>query len=440
MKKILFIESRTQTTQWDLISKKLQNIGYDIFWIVCSPVILPSTGKVFIVPYPSEQDMEETTKDYLLEVANSDRIIKYYGGNSKHYTYYDKYLSQLLLEINPDIVFGELANFHTHIICKLCKKRDILFFQPSTARYPNNRFRFFYDDNLLGYNYSNNRDTLSRSDEIIHQTMENILCFKKQPDYMNKISAKEKRALKYRALKFKMKLFYTRLLGDRYNIPSPRAVMQVKKQSNMVLKKWLESVKTLEELPKGKKILLFPLQMQPEFNLDVWGRLYNNQVKVIEKLSRNLPENWVVVVKLNPKSFLEMSLQLLDCLKLSNVIAISPDIAMNKLLEVTNAVFTITGTVTIECSVKKIPVFSPIKTDFVRFPYVHYLDDIEQIATIESYINTLEERDSNIIEYLYLNSAVGLVGEEITNPSCNSIENIDLLFRAFKEFLEDLQK
>lgn len=436
-KTILFMESRTQTRQWDLVAKYLASKGHIIHWIVCSPVILPEVGNVHIIPFPKSIDLKATTKDYLLEVSLSDRIIKYYKGDDRHYSYYDEQLIQLLEQIDPDIVFGELANFHTHIMAKLCEICHIPFFQPSTARYPNKRFRFFYYDNLLGYEYKKNRDVFLDDRSIVAETVNNILHFKKQPDYMNKLSMMEKYSRSYRALKFKAKLAYYRTMGDKYNIPSPFTSLALKKNAKAVLKKWLPKTKHLSELDPTKKVLLYPVQMQPEFNLDVWGRKFNNQSAVINELSQCLPNDWIILIKLNPKSFLEMTDELLATLDLPNVVGLSVSENMNDTLKKANAVITVTGTVAIECSVKGINVFSLAKTDFIKFPYVQYIDEIKQLSGIDNLLITSKNEQSNIIQYLYENSVLGIIGEEITNPKCNDVDNIALLNLAFDEFLED---
>lgn len=436
-KTILFIESRTQTAQWDLVAKHLASKGHIIHWIVCSPVILPKIGNIHIIPFPKAQDLESTTKDYLLEVSHSDRIIKYYQGNNLHYTYYDKQLIQLLEQINPDIVFGELANFHTHIMSKLCEVRCIPFFQPSTARYPNKRFRFFYYDNLLGYEYKTLRGEVLTDRNVVAETVDNILHFKKQPDYMNKLSLVEKYGRSYRALKFKAKLAYHRVMGDKYNIPSLSVALSLKKNAQAVLEKWLPKTKTLSELDPTKKILLYPVQMQPEFNLDVWGRKFNDQSALIKELSQCLPDDWIILIKLNPKSFLEMTDELLATLDLPNVVGLSISENMNDALKKATAVITVTGTVAIECSVKGINVFSLARTDFVKFPYVQYISEVSQLSNIDNLLITEKNKQSSIIQYLYENSTLGIIGEEITNPKCNNAENIALLNQAFDEFLED---
>ena len=436
-KTILFLESRTQTTQWDLIAKHLVSRGHTIHWIVCSPVILPKTGTIHIIPFPKKQELETTTKDYLLDVSHSDRIVKYYKGNNFHYTYYDKQLTKLLEQIKPDIVFGELANFHTHIMSKLCESREIPFFQPSTARYPNKRFRFFYYDNLVGYEYKKNRDSILNDRYVVSETIENILHFKKQPDYMNVLSFKEKYERRYRALKFKIKLAYHRFMGDKYNIPSLIVAIALKYNAKAVLNKWLSKTKKLSELNYNKNILLYPVQMQPEFNLDVWGRRFNNQSQLVKEISQNLPDDWTLLIKLNPKSFLEMTDELLATLELPNVVALSISENMNNALKQSKAVITVTGTVAIECSVKGINVFSLAKTDFTKFPYVQHLNEIKELNNINNLLDITKDKQSNIIHYLYENSSLGVIGEEITNPKCNDNDNIDLLNKAFDEFLED---
>lgn len=435
-KTILFMESRTQTTQWDLVANHLMKNGYIIHWIVCSPVVLPKTGNVHIVPFPKKNDLRIVKKDYLAEVAKSDRIIKYYKGNDLHYHYYNDKLIELLDSIKPSIVFGELANFHTHIISKLCKQKEIPFFQPSTARYPNRRFRFFYYDTLVGYEYKRNRDDILTDYNVVNETVDNILYFKKQPDYMNKLSFKEKYGRSYRALKFKLKLAYHRVLGDKYNIPNLFTALELKRHAKNILEKWLSQTQELSNL-RDKNILLYPVQMQPEFNLDVWGRTYNDQAKLIKDISNNLPDNWVLLIKLNPKSFLEMTDELLDTLNLPNIVGLAINENMNDALKRANAVITVTGTVAIECSVKKIPLFSLTQTDFVKFPFVQYLDNVSNLNKIDELISKNISEDSNIIQYLYENSAKGIIGEEITNPYCNDNDNINLLNKAFDEFLED---
>jgi len=58
--------------------------------------------------------------------------------------------------------------------------------------------------------------------------------------------------------------------------------------------------------------ILYPLQMQPEANIDVWGRKYNNQLQLIRQLVGAAPEDVYLVVKPNPKSKYELSSDLID--------------------------------------------------------------------------------------------------------------------------------
>ena len=114
---------------------------------------------------------------------------------------------------------------------------------------------------------------------------------------MNVLSFKEKYERRYRALKFKIKLAYHRFMGDKYNIPSLIVAIALKYNAKAVLNKWLSKTKKLSELNYNKNILLYPVQMQPEFNLDVWGRRFNNQSQLVKEISQNLPDDWTLLIK-----------------------------------------------------------------------------------------------------------------------------------------------
>lgn len=438
--KVLFFDSRTQTRQWDRVALGLEKRGYTIYWIVVSPVILPTIGHVYRISYPSKTHLNRAPLEIpsLQIVRDSDRMVQYYGGNTEHYHYYWTRISEEIDRIQPDVVFGELANFHTHLGQQYCKQIGIPFFQPSTSRYPLQRFAFFYDDRPLrveiGAIGENRR-------KVVKQTIQGIIDANVKPDYMKKFNRIDMAKFRVRQISFKMRLMLFYVLGDHYNIPNPLKVFRNTKRVKKHHSKWKKKAESFsfEEI-KGKKVLLFPLQMQPEFNLDVWGRQYRKQDEVVKKIAHFLPNDWVLIIKPNPKSFLELTEEMIDNLELNNVFALPHDSTMPDALKHTDAIITATGTVAIEASVRKKHVFSLVKTDFIGFSYVHDLSDIREIAKIDRLIAFKEgEENQDIIDFLYRTSFDGVIGEEITDPACLDKENIDKLTEGFTLFLEYLK-
>jgi len=61
----------------------------------------------------------------------------------------------------------------------------------------------------------------------------------------------------------------------------------------------------IKEVPSlGKRILLFPMHMQPEASVDVYHPEYRNQINIIERISDTLSFGDMLLIKLNPKSYL----------------------------------------------------------------------------------------------------------------------------------------
>ncbi|MNL26467.1 hypothetical protein D3C87_1479950 [compost metagenome] len=98
------------------------------------------------------------------------------------------------------------------------------------------------------------------------------------------------------------------------------------------------------------RVLLYPLQMQPEANIDVWGQAYQNQAKLVTELADSLPEGWHLRVKANPKAKYELSKELLKVLSdHPKIYPVPLDMSMADVMSETDLVCTVTGTVAVEC-------------------------------------------------------------------------------------------
>ena len=87
------------------------------------------------------------------------------------------------------------------------------------------------------------------------------------------------------------------LNGEKYNTHSPYlyAKLSFLRKFNFYL--WTfythKTKKNLDYLLK-KKTLLFPLQLQPETSINVWGYPHADQIKIIKELSHKLKKNRIL--------------------------------------------------------------------------------------------------------------------------------------------------
>ena len=132
-------------------------------------------------------------------------------------------------------------------------------------------------------------------------------------------------------------------VGDKFNTPSPAVKLSIEKTKFKNQELWdsysVESIKN----NKAFKIL-YPLQVQPEENIDVWGRPRRNQLLVIKEIIENLPENTVLYVKPNPKPKYEVDFNMIQFLKNHKKVKIlKHSVSMTTVFNKFDLIITVTG-------------------------------------------------------------------------------------------------
>lgn len=434
--KICFLDSRYKTVLFDYVAKSLIEEGVDVHWIVQNKTFLPKNGNVHLIKYPKKNQeirfRDAVPNDILWRVAKSDRMVKYFSGGISHYGYYWVQINKILEDINPDIVIGEPGNFHTHLSVYACKIKGVPFLDPETARYPTSRFRFHCGDKLEFYESGDGKK--QRADEV-----RKIIERKSLPDYMKQNSGKG--TVWFKTIMAQFVVFYSRMMGDIYTVPSLKSFLLTKKESKYAIKRWESLVNMSFSKKNNKKILLYPMQMQPEFNLDVWGYDYNNQAELIDNILKNLPENWTLMVKPNPKSKLEMTDALLEVTNNERVIRLSHSVLMDDVISIVDGVITVTGTIGIERALagKKVVALGYgscyingkciVLKDLTNLPDVLDMRQ-EEVGGMdgEEYMN-----------YLYSNSFSGTIAEPIVSKDPLRADNIakisDAVLKVSKELI-----
>lgn len=349
--KLIFIKHRTLEAS---IAKALIEEGYEVHFITLNKRNQPKVGIVHQIPYPKRNKIDQNPFPHeLKEIITSDRQVSFFGLITyDHFRYYQNKIINVIEQVKPDVVFGEAASFDDLLASKYCKENGILFLNPMTCRFPAGRFSFYQYDTLEPFLGSGDRFSKDEAKEYI----EAIVNRKAKPDYMKKKAFKKpslKVTLKDRAFKI-----IDHYKGDK-NIPNPFIYQKLVSQRKKNVEKWNKFSTTNLKKDTRTFYILYPLQMQPEANLDVYGREFKNQTNLIKKLAKIIPEHAKILVKPNPKSNLELTSELVNfSVECEKIILLHHSLPMAPVFAESDLILTVTGTVAIEAILAGKPVAS----------------------------------------------------------------------------------
>lgn len=437
MKKILFIENRYRTLFWSEMAKLLEKKGYKVFFVVENHLFKPSHQNVYVIPYPHKRNLiiSENHPEFV-KIQQSDRALNYFGLSSdSHYSYYYAQLKMIVEKVKPDIVFGESTAFHELLMIEICKQKKILYLHPSSCRYPIGRFSFYKYDTLEPYSGSGEILEDEKALEVIHS----IIYRKVIPDYMEK--RKINFLVRYHRLRELLKLSFAYYTGEHYDTPSPLIKYKIEKSRKRNIKKWDLIARRNGSLAEDTRFkILYPLQMQPEANLDVWGRKYNDQLKVIENILAATDKNVIVVVKPNPKSKYELTKKLIDFLESNErVVMIGHWERIGEIFPIVDLVVTVTGTIAMECIWSDKPVVTLVNTLYNRVRSAVYLKDFNRLQTIVDSVrrdNFPQIRDKEKIDFINLINQTSFEGMPYEKNL--DAENLQKCKAAFERVLNTL--
>ncbi|MDN5215671.1 hypothetical protein QQ020_26575 [Fulvivirgaceae bacterium BMA12] len=435
--KILFLENRYKTYFFDAIATHLEKNGHEIHWIIQNDFFQPKNkSNLHIIEYPKKYsvDKQKPIDASMQKIIDADRQLNFFEhGNIDHFFYYDEEINRILKKINPDLVFGESTVFHELLTVKNCKALGILYLNPSSSRYPAGRFSFYEFDSLTPFEGSGEILPEERAKEIIDQ----IVYRKTKPDYMHKF--KSNRLKNFKDTFLKLSSYYK---GDKYNTPHPLKKYRLEKKKNENILAWdATSVGHLEN-HTGMKIL-YPLQMQPEANLDVWGHKYRNQTNLVRRIIENTPSSAILYIKPNPKSKYELSDDLIDYVKsCDRIITIQHNVDMIEVFDKIDLVITVTGTIAIESILSNKPVITLQNTLNNSSPNCLFLDDFSELPFVIQKIQSNEFPKASIDERIqFLNklnasSYQGIISDPFTAESCLQDDNIEQCISAFEDIIK----
>ncbi|WP_157272477.1 hypothetical protein [Azonexus hydrophilus] len=438
--KILFIENRYATLIWDAVARQLEARGHEIYWIIQNPMFMPTVGEKHLLSFPSAS--EKNQDESLSWLRDVDRGVRWFGGDGSHWHPYNKRIRKILESVRPDVVFGEPTQFHEQLTLENARQMGIRFLSPIGTRYPAGRLHFFdYDTiNPVG------GEGVNLNDSELENMLDAIVERKVVPSYMKVVSQP---LLKKKWGKLKNKLLITTgwLMGERYVTPSPLTKMRLERAHAIRCLDWEGfSQLQLPESLKNRPWVLYPLQMQPEVNIELWGKPWSYQTQIIKRAAQSLEKlGAVLVVKPNPKSKYELSDDLCDLVKNTpNIIALSHKTPMKAVFPQAPLLMTVTGTVTLECIFAGKPIAVLGNHAMTQYAGLEVMSQPEDIASVMEKVLTqrvkVATRDDakSILNYLYTKSYPVTLWHQLDRPELMTERNVNALTDAFEDVLNHL--
>lgn len=176
-------------------------------------------------------------------------------------------------------------------------------------------------------------------------------------------------------------LFKTTYLRDR-NIFMPFEYMFTKLKFE--LRRRLVSRLDIFDSPKdGEKYVFFPLHVQPEASTLIWAPFFLNQIEIVNNISKSVPADCLVYVKEHPANIGRRKLEYYRELKKNaNVRVLSPWGKTQDLIQNSEIVITITGTVGWEAILWEKPVITLGSVFYNTFDLVNHVTDYAKLPYV----------------------------------------------------------
>ena len=327
------------------------------------------------------------------------------------------------------MVIGESTLFHELIVIDACRRRNILYFHPCMLGYPSGRYSVYAYDSKVPLEHNN--ELPSEADCLV--LAEAIRKRERVPDYMIPPSGLEPERTHPlpRSARDRLTILRGYLSGERFNTPAPWRKWALDRQIQQRLKTWQQIATARAKESKGQRLALYPLQMQPEANIDVWGQEFRDQTKLIAQLADALPIGWHLWVKVNPKAKYELNDELLEVLRTHPQISPVPlHETMAVVFDKVDLICTVTGTVAVECvlSGKPLVQIGPSIVEegpgCARIGTPTEITEVVRRIEMNQFTIANDEDRVRLIQRLYATSFPGMISDPLNMPAVMAADNV----------------
>jgi len=239
----------------------------------------------------------------------------------------------------------------------------------------------------------------------------------------------------------RLKITWGYARGERFNTPSPFRKVRLERELRRRKQQWEQLASQAITDPKAF-LLLYPMQLQPESSLDVWAQEFQDQVALLRTLHDCTPSDVQILVKPNPKSYYEMSNELLALVRAGKrFVPISHPRKMREMFGVCHAIVTINGTVALEATFAGKPVSTLVPMMANRANGCAHFSDPKMIADwikngrTNGFATSSESEKEELLQGLVASSYPGVISNPFLMPACLDTRNLDDVVSAFRRIL-----
>ena len=426
-----------------MIANQLQKSGIKSYWIIPNGKQYKTLKTIFPekqLLYIGKKDVlasQEKEVDFDLkinELVYGDRVLKYEPKNWT-FTYLEKLRNlyyNFIKSNDISYIFGEVTWAHelvAHRLTTQAKNLKCEFLNPHTIRIPNGKFAFFTDEFQSNIKLASNI-----SKEVVGKIQ------LEKPSYL-KIN--DELLQKKRSLSHSLKLLKNFVLRTNQDANDPtlfsNPLIQFKIRAaeiyNRIVFKNFINETSVKSLPEGKKSILFTLHKQPEASIDVIGRYYENQINLIINIWRIMPKDHILLVKEHSNAIGDRKLGFYKTIKkLPNTYLIDNKADSHRLLDIIEAVFTVSGTIAYEAALKGKHAFTFAPAFFNKMNNCSEVSwkDFKYHSFNDLISNQQKCLDANeFSSWLLKNSFEGIMSDAFGNPICVGKKNISNLSKGF---------
>ena len=361
---------------------------------------------------------EDTYKINLWEMAYSERV---FGKDNPFHKFKKneilsifeqecKFFEKVLNEIKPTYLIISTTDLHrNYLLAELCRSTGVKILMLSASR--------------LGY-----RSSISSQSDMIDRDLDeatvnkiHVNSFDELKNYLKKYDKYQQAkkiisggsgisfiAKMVQSIKWMIKTFDSEYKKDyvHYGV-SPFSAMTEYISillKEKIRKRFIDKF-FVHKLPLNENFLYFPLQVQPERNVDIGAPFYANQIEVITCVAKSLPADYKLYVKEHPQMNLRHWREISNykkIIELPNVKLIHPSVDPKLLLDTCSIVINIAGTAGFEASIYQKP--SIVFTDVIysSLPSVYRLKSLEELPNAIKESLKIKVNLLDVIEFINL--------------------------------------